>query len=244
MSIKLPPQDLRFMNESDEQFISIGTTNLSILEDHGFTITSKVLDVGCGYGRLAFAINHQYPDFSGQYVGLDILKKHIGWCNKAFKGKKSKYLFQPIDIMNDRYNAEGVINAEEYRFEHNDASFDHVTLFSVFTHMYEPDIDNYLKEICRVLCNKGICVATFFTYDDELLAKINLRNAGITLNHSLNKHTRYFNENDPLHAIAFDREYLKDKISDLGFEILSIEGGHWAGGNSIHYQDVFVLEKP
>lgn len=243
VSIELPPVKLRFMNESDEQFRDIGKNNFSLLEDYGFEQSSTVLDIGCGYGRLAYALNVERPDFNGQYLGLDILEKHIAWSKKAFKKKNKFFKFESINVKNDRYFVEGKISPSDYRLPIDANHFDFVSLFSVFTHMYEADTLNYLNEINRVMKIDGTCIATFFTYDDAVLAKVNNRDGGISLTHELNEHTRYFNSEDPLHAIAFQYDYLCALITQCGFSVEMTSSGHWAGGQSPHYQDVFVLRK-
>ena len=242
-NIELPPMELRFMNETDEQFIDIGLSNFSLLEISCFEDDSRILDLGCGYGRLAYALNMERPSFSGEYLGLDILDKHIAWCKKAFGKKRELFKFDSIDVKNDRYHVAGTISPSEYSLPVDENYFDYVSLFSVFTHMYEADILNYLNEINRVLKPGAICVATFFTYNDAVLAKVNNRGGGITLTHQLNEHTRYFNSEDPLHAIAFEHGYLLDTITRCGFSVESTISGHWAGGPSPHYQDVFVIKK-
>lgn len=77
--LSLPPQELRFMNEGDEKFLKIGRENLNILREYGFNASHYILDIGCGYGRLAYAIINNI-NFQGKYIGVDILPKHLSWC--------------------------------------------------------------------------------------------------------------------------------------------------------------------
>jgi len=41
------------MNEDDQKFIEIGKVNIELLQSYGLNETSKILDIGSGYGRLA-----------------------------------------------------------------------------------------------------------------------------------------------------------------------------------------------
>lgn len=116
-------------------------------------------------------------------------------------------------------------------------------LFSVFTHMYENEIKNYLREIFRILKPSGRCFSTFFLFDEERLARVTDPERGLCMTYSLNDHTRYHNEQDKLHAISFERSYIENLATDLGFEILSTVYGTWAGGAE-SYQDYMVLTKP
>ena len=103
------------------------------------------------------------------------------------------------------------------------------------------EIDNYLGEIARLLRPGGGCVATFFLYDEERLEKINGKDAGITLHHTMGDNCRYFNAEDPLHAIAFEKAHMESMIAGHGFEVRSFALGHWAGGGAPQYQDIFSL---
>jgi SAM-dependent methyltransferase len=78
-AIPLPPARLRFMRESDEQLIATGDELAGLLAEYGMTADADVLDVGCGYGRLALGILHA-TDHRGPYLGFDILPRHVDWC--------------------------------------------------------------------------------------------------------------------------------------------------------------------
>ena len=240
---ELPPQSLRFMKESDEKFLSIARQNVSLLRQHGLNDTDRLLDLGCGYGRLAYGLEES--GFRGHYVGVDILPKHIQWCEANIQAKMPNYRFQHLDIQNDRYNPKGQYAAEDAPFEFGTGSFEFVSLFSVFTHMYEAEIRNYLSNIYEVLVEGGRCLCTFFIYDEQRLPRLTNPNLKLSMIHVLNDHTRFHDADDPLYAIAFERGYLEDLVNRLGFTCVSINYGCWdgSGGNRQTYQDHAVLEK-
>lgn len=157
------------MNESDERFVQIGREHLELLQSRGFGESSSLLDIGCGYGRLTHAIvsNLRYV---GRYVGVDLLARHVRWCQETFVSRRPNVQFQFANIYNERYNSRGILDARAYKFTLEDNAFDFCCLFSVFTHMYEDEIRNYLNEIRRVLKRKGTCIATFFLFDKDRLA--------------------------------------------------------------------------
>jgi SAM-dependent methyltransferase len=70
------------MNESDERFLAIGNQSAQLLIEQGLGAADSILDVGCGYGRLAFGLLSQL-DFKGRYEGFDVLQRQIDWCRKA-----------------------------------------------------------------------------------------------------------------------------------------------------------------
>lgn len=76
MNLPLPSQELRFMGESDSQFIDIGDGLLKAIKTlSGFDSHASNVDIGRGYGRLAHALLRS--NFLGTYEGLEILKHHV-----------------------------------------------------------------------------------------------------------------------------------------------------------------------
>ncbi|MFZ5759998.1 MAG: hypothetical protein ACOY32_10285 [Thermodesulfobacteriota bacterium] len=75
--IPLPPDKLRFMNEDDDKFLRIGRQCLDLLADKGFNRFSSLIDIGSGYGRLAYAILDRF-DFQGNYTGVDMPLRTLG----------------------------------------------------------------------------------------------------------------------------------------------------------------------
>jgi len=243
MSLVLPPQEMRFMNESDDQFIKIGLQNYNELKKYGFNNNTTLLDIGCGYGRLAYSINSNLPSFKGRYYGVDILEKHINWCKEIFEKDLRNYKFNNIDVKNDRYNSSNSKHANDFQFDYDDETLDFVSLFSVFTHMHGNEMENYFSEIKRMLKPGGICVVTVFIYDEQRLETINSRSSGITLHHVLDGHTRYYNIDDPLHAIAFEKSFIMELINSFDLTILDCKLGNWVSAVSDRYQDLLVIKK-
>lgn len=56
----------------------------------------------------------------------------------------------------------------------SDGSFDFILLKSVFTHLRPKEMENYIREVARLLAPSGTCLATFFLLNEvqeELRAK-------------------------------------------------------------------------
>jgi SAM-dependent methyltransferase len=231
------------MRENDETFRSIGSQNLNVLRKYGFSKNSILLDIGSGYGRLAYAILENMKDFQGKYVGIDILPRHIKWCQEAISSFDSNFVFNHMDIQNDRYNPGGNLKAEEANFNLTNSAYDVCSLFSVFTHMHENEIEIYLNKIYKRLKAGGTCVATFFLLHPERVEKLLNSSGGLTMDYQLNDYTRYHNPDDMLHAISFDEEHIIELTEKFGFVLTSVTYGCWSGEKSEHYQDIVVLEK-
>ena len=113
--------------------------------------SDRVLDIGCGPGRLAVPLT-RYLDDAGSYDGLDIIPESIDWCRENISKRDERFRFHLADIRNSAYNESGADSCVELSFfPSTDETFDFVFLASVFTHMLPEGVEHYLSEIARVL---------------------------------------------------------------------------------------------
>ncbi len=118
-----------------------------------------VLDVGCGNGRLALALENEPVT----YVGFDVVRGAVAFCRKAFAEYGVKYTFHSLDVRNGRYNARGTVAPLEVRFPCADASIDLIVASSVFTHLGPLAVArHYLDECARALKVGGRLYSTWF----------------------------------------------------------------------------------
>jgi SAM-dependent methyltransferase len=115
---------------------------------------ATVLDMGCGCGRTArVLINNRWIT---RYIGFDVIPQNVGWCNNFiapnWHGAASFYCF---DLYSAEYNPAGKLRSENLRFPCEDGSVDVAFAASLFTHLLEPDALHYLREIGRVLSQRG-----------------------------------------------------------------------------------------
>ncbi|WP_372734343.1 cyclopropane-fatty-acyl-phospholipid synthase family protein [Nocardioides sp.] len=241
LTIPLPPTPLRFMNEDDEQLVTIGSDLARDLYAHGLGPGQRLLDVGCGYGRLAIGLMH--TDFAGDYVGFDILPRHIKWCREHLATEH--YDFRHLDVRNDRYNRKGKVDPEQATFPVRSANFDACSLFSVFTHMYRANIERYLAEIHRSLKPGGWAATTWLLFDDDRLEAVTASSARYPLVHEIDPTCRYESEEDPLKAIGYHERAVREMAGAAGLEIVEIRRGSWAGDLKVAgFQDLVVLRRP
>ncbi len=215
--IPLPPQALRFMAEDDARFVSIGNEHLDFALR--YVIPTSVLDIGCGYGRFAYALRAR--GFKGRYTGVDVLERQIDWLNEHFVDPG--YRFTTVDIQNDRYNPQGATSADGVRLP--EVAPDLITVLSVFTHMYDRDIEAYLRAIRAALTPDGVAYVTAFILGGE-------RRNPFDAKHRIADHCYTANPDDPLHVIAYDEAWLRRTIDAAGLELRDLVYG---------YQDRLVL---
>lgn len=126
------------------------------------------VDLGCGIGRDAFQLIDRLSP-KGRYIGLDVTRDSISWCQRHITPKHANFTFHHIDAFNELYNPHGRIKTSDFRLPLADASVDRIGLASVFTHLLRDEVVHYMKEFARVLKPDGLAHASFFLYSREAL---------------------------------------------------------------------------
>jgi SAM-dependent methyltransferase len=242
-SLPLPPKRMRFMGETDESFVEIGDELAAQLEElAGLRPDSRVLDIGCGYGRLPHGLLRR--GFAGRYLGFDILERQIGWCQRNLA--RSGVEFRHLDLQNDRYNPDGGGSLAE--LELGGEQFDVIALYSVFTHLWPEDVTAYLKLGSSALAPGGRMLATCFLTDDEWRRLDAAGKAGIRFPFERSPTCRYANEESPLHMVGYEVDWMLEAAASAGLRpALRPQFGRWSGraadlSGHAGYQDALVLE--
>jgi SAM-dependent methyltransferase len=237
----LPPLHLRRYVGPLSSFESSGVEFMGYLRELARLQTDeRVLDVGCGCGQMALHLK-DYLSESGSYVGVDIHRASIDWCQKKISKRHPNFDFAHIDVRNLAYNPNGTQPAEAYRFPFADRSFDLIMLKSVFTHMRPPDVSNYLSEVSRLMKNNGRCLATFFLLND---AQATLAKQGankLAFNYGEGE-WRYVHEHSPESAVAYNETFVMQLLEGHGLKLEKRFYGRWTGReDGLSYQDILLL---
>jgi len=159
-----PPRSL--ITVGDGPFEEIGREFLGYFIDIGkLQPGERVLEIGCGVGRMAIPLT-TYLDERGSYEGFDVAPAEVSWCARNITPRFANFRFHHIDVFNSQTNPGGRLQARTYQFPLAGSQFDFIFLTSVFTHMLVADIENYLKEISRLLKGGGRLLATYFLLDE------------------------------------------------------------------------------
>lgn len=209
----------------------------------GLRPVERMLDVGCGTGRKTLPLT-QYFDERAVYEGLDITKQGVDWCREKFTPRFPNFHFQQIDVYNKLYNPHGTYSAAEYKFPFPDGSFSFVMLGSVFTHMLPDDLENYLREISRMLEVGGRCLISYFLLNEESLRHIEAGHSStFDFKYEVDNY-RVVSLEVPEEAIAFDESWITNLYQKLGLKIVRLEYGSWCGrANYLSYQDLILAVK-
>jgi ubiquinone/menaquinone biosynthesis C-methylase UbiE len=177
-----------------------GQALLSALKNSGLKETDRLIDVGCGLGRLSLQLK-DWPHLD--YVGFDVVPELLA-------------------------HAAAITQRPDWRFEQlhstalplDNASADMICFFSVFTHLKPPTIKAYLAESRRVLKPSGRVVLSFL---DPTIEAHKFLFRSKPLWRRLVAKVAY-----PLN-VGFTREELGAYCREAGLKLVSIESPHPIG---------------
>ncbi len=217
---KIPLKGFRFCGSEfqDNQFFIESAENEAIKILNNLEISNKttILDIGCGYGRVAIGLKRVNQNIN--YIGMDVHPKAINWCAKYLSDEK--YSFSRIDFENERYNEDGKKIDDYFQFKISDKSIDCIYLYSVFSHMKEEHMITYLNDFKRILKVNG--KIHFTTFIEENVPDFEINPADY-LSQELS---------GPLHVVRYKKEHIFDLLNNLGFNIISFSYGTEADSQS------------
>lgn len=150
MAIAMPPASLRLITAAIEEdvFERTGADDLryflSLYERHaqGRPAVPRVLDFGCGCGRLT---RHLAYDYRYRTLACEANPDHVAWCREHIPGVETL-----------------LVTAPPLPFD--SGSVDYAYLMSVFTHLPETAALAWLSELARVLRPGAIVAITTHGY--------------------------------------------------------------------------------
>lgn len=236
-----PPNRLLFVGPGD--YRKIGEDFLRhFIQLGGLQPGDRVLDVGCGVGRMAVPLTRYLE--TGSYEGFDIVPEGIRWCQKAISSRYPNFRFQLADIFNQAYHPKGRLPAREYSFPYESESFDFVFLTSVFTHMLPADVEHYFEEIARALKEGGRCLITYFLLTPESRRLIQAGRSTLDFRYEFGSYMTTDEQVQEYH-VAYQEEFVRAFYAKKGLKIVEpIQYGSWCGRETfLDYQDIVVATK-
>lgn len=187
----------------------------------GLTKDTRILDVGCGVGRLPIGMLTTLGPAS-YYRGIDVSRRSIEWCRRHLTRNHQGFQFIHVDVTNPRYNPHGQSTAAAFSLPLEDGDFEIIYLYSVFSHMVAEDMSAYLREFGRILCSTGALFLTAFVEDDVPNMSIN----------PLNYQRSWEGE---LHCVRYERRFFETLLAQHGFGIDHFVYGQETDGQSAFY---------
>lgn len=223
----IPPK--RLLRYGRREFVGTGEAYLGHLLDlAGLQPGHRVLDIGCGLGRIARPVVRYLDPGKGSYEGFDVDRTTIGWCRRAYARRHRNARFVRSDVFHPRNHPGGAHGAGDYRFPYADGAFDLVIASSIYPHMLEAETVHYLAESARVLAPAGRLFATFFVLDDVSRARMAAGEAALQFLEPA-EHVAVLSEDLPEEGVAYDAAWLAARLVEGGCTFDSLTPGSWRG---------------
>ncbi len=224
-------------------FLQTGLLLCAALEEAaGIARDHAVLDVGCGWGRLAMPLARRLGP-AGRYVGMDAAAEAIAWCRRHLHEADPRLRFRHADIRNGYANPRGRIPAERAVLLPWEEHFDRVVAFSLFTHLLPDAMARYVAEAARLCRPGGVLVASFFLLDGAAKAALAEGRADrrFPAAHGI---ARVADPALPEDAVAYEAEEVMALLDAAGFDAAWRPGGWCARGTEpFDYQDLVVARR-
>jgi SAM-dependent methyltransferase len=187
---------------------------LSFFSRHYCKPDSDIVELGCGCGRIAYPLREDW--FEGTYVGVDVDQEMIEYCRRSFNKDRFKFI---LSTHASKTYSSGRPRPQ-MRPDHGLSISDHESkdfIFSVslYSHLLEPEVVEYLTESFDILRPGGAMFLSFFCIDHIE------RGSRWTFMH---RRGNAFIENEkyPEAAVAYQLAYMVDLVRKIGFREVSV----------------------
>ncbi len=236
-----PPAELLYIGDGD--YRAIGAEFLErLVRDADLRTDDRVLDLGCGVGRLAMPMTQFLLD--GTYNGVDPVPAGIAWCAATISPVYPNMQFHHIDLRHPLYNPQGALDTAKTRLPFPDGSFDVISMISVLTHLEQPEALHYAAEAARLLAPGGRCFATAFLMNPPARAALHERRGPLAFEPGESGPIYFAIKDAPLAAVAFDEDVLLELFLRQGLRRRTpAYYGTWSGRAGQSFQDICVFDK-
>lgn len=241
--LPVPPADRWFVGDGD--FRAIGAEFLRwFVEYGGLAPADRVLEIGCGIGRMALPLTQYLDPDHGSYEGIDVVKDGIDWCSQELTSVYGNFRFHHRDYANDVYNPDGGLQASAATLPFGDREFDFVFLTSVITHLRQADMLGYASEIGRLLKPGGHCFLSLFLMNGRAREGLKADRRRLAFDPDGAGPEYLADPDHPAAAVAYDEGFLADAFGGAGLSLARAPiYGAWATGEGASYQDLCLFVK-
>ena len=196
-------------------FDYVGAVEVAVLKRYGLSPDHRLIDVGCGSGRLALPLSSY---LQGPYSGFDIVDDLVAYAREAVR--RPDWRFDTV---------------QHIEIPEPDGCADMVCFFSVLTHLLHEQSYWYLEEARRVVKPGGTIVVSFLEFAEPVhwpVFSMLLANA---------KRPDYI---DPL-SVFIERDALRVWAPHLGLEIVEMHDAAEEIAEGLYLgQSLCVLRRP
>lgn len=236
-----PPAEMLYVGDGD--YRAIGAEFLErLVQDAALQPGDRILDLGCGIGRLALPLT-QFLE-SGSYDGVDPVSSGIAWCTSTISPVYPNMCFQHLNLRHPLYNPAGALETVNTRLPFENGSFDLICMISVLTHLEAPEALHYAAEAARLLAPGGRCFATAFLMNPPARAALDEGKGALAFDPAEPGPLYFAIKDAPLAAVAFDEDVLLELFLRNGLRRRSpAHYGNWSGRDGQTFQDICVFDK-
>ena len=203
--------------KKDTDFVAAAVRDVAMLQAHaGLSRDSRLLDWGCGAGRLSVGIK-QAMGHIADYHGVDVQPKPLNWAAQHLTDAHTRFTL--VDQHNERYNPDGGIS---YDIPTPPGSVDVFYAYSVFSHMLAHDVRGYSQTIAQLLAPSGRALLTAFVENDVADWEENP------------PEYRKLDWKGRLHCVRYDRAYFERMLWDCGLAVDEFVYGRETDGQSLY----------
>lgn len=218
--VLLPPRRIlaRTSSATRRDFVEVGARLADQLRRlGGLGPDMAVLEIGSGVGRVAIPLT-RYLRAGARFEGVDMWAQGVAWCQERITPLFANFRFRVIDIRNDRFNPNGLLQAPDYELPYDEGSFDFVFACAV-NHLDAADVCRFAVEAGRLLRSGGTYLGTWFLVDDA--------NAGLLP--------------DRCRPVACREDDVLATFAAAGLAIREIHRGAWSGTAAVGFQQDIVV---
>lgn len=212
----------------------------SIVSLCGLRSDARVLEIGCGCGRVAAALASHISD-KGRYDGFDVAAPLINWCQKKLAPRLPQFHFRLADdLFAGGHNPAGHKDAATFAFPYANDRFDLAILCSVLTHMLPEAIENYLRQTARVLVSGGSAFISVLLFDHAAETAVRNGTTIFDFRHHIGP-CLTFDPQHPEEGIACEETWFSHAIERAGLRLANVHRGNWRDVRSYAITQDYVL---
>ena len=218
-----------------------------LLDQAGVRPDDRVLDIGCGCGRLAATLT-QHLGPPGSYLGVDIVAGLVDFGTRHITKTYPNFTFLTLEQGNPGYDS--IRHAGTSRTIRTladacaPATVDLCIATSLFTHLDTGMARTTLAAMGRLMAPDGRAFVTAFLIDPAVRALIRRGRGAFQFDHPHGDGTYAQSLAEPLAALAFDADHFTGLLTEQGLYIERALYGSWPGRpHHASGQDILIIRK-